>query len=187
MKIVTTKSQGSSSMKVLIDARLYGPKDTGIGRYTQKLVENLVKIDSKNNYLILLRQSDYSSLSFPKNWTKVLADFKHYSFEEQLKMPVLLYKLKPDLVHFPHFNVPIFYFGKYVVTIHDLIMHKFTVGTATTRKFPIYQIWRLGYHIAFAKAIYGSKKVIVPANSIKKDVVNYYKINPKKVEVTYEG
>ncbi len=179
-------------MRVLIDARLYGPKDTGIGRYTQKLVENLVKVDmksgdSKNRYIILLRKSDFEILDFPNNWTKILADFKHYTFEEQFKMPILLSKHKADLVHFPHFNVPILYFGKYIVTIHDLIMHKFTDGTATTRKFPIYQIWRLGYHLAFAKAIYGSVKVIVPAYSIKEDVVNFYKIDPKKVEVTYEG
>lgn len=174
-------------MKILIDARLYGPKDTGIGRYTQKLVENLVNVDKKNKYIILLRRSDYETLKFPNNWTKVLADFKHYTFEEQFKMPSFLMRHKADLVHFPHFNVPLFYFGKYIVTIHDLIMHKFTDGSATTRKFPVYQIWRLGYHAAFAKAIYGSVKVIVPANSIKDDVVNYYKISPKKVEVTYEG
>ena len=174
-------------MKILIDARLYGPKDTGVGRYTQKLVENLVKIDTTNTYLILLRQGDYQTLSFPRNWTKVLADFKHYTFEEQFKMPLLLLKLKPDLVHFPHFNIPILYFSKYIVTIHDLIMHKFTDGTATTRKFPIYQIWRLGYHVAFAKAVYGSTKIIVPSNAVKDEVVKYYKINSKKAEVTYEG
>lgn len=174
-------------MNIIIDARLYGPKDTGIGRYTQKLVENLVKVDRRNKYIILLRKGDFEELDFPNNWTKVLADFKHYTFEEQFKMPILLSKYKADIVHFPHFNVPILFFGKYVVTIHDLIMHKFTDGAATTRKFPMYQIWRLGYHIAFAKAIYGSVKVIVPAFSIKDEVVNYYKINPKKVEVTYEG
>ncbi len=174
-------------MKILIDARLYGPKDTGIGRYTQKLVENLVKVDLKNHYLILLRKGDFQSLKFPKNWTKVLADFKHYTFEEQFKMPLLLLKLKADIVHFPHFNVPILFFGKYLVTIHDLIMHKFTDGTATTRRFPIYQIWRLGYHIAFAKAVYGSKKIIVPSKAVKNEIVEFYKINKKKVEVTYEG
>jgi hypothetical protein len=174
-------------MKILIDARLYGPSDTGIGRYTQKLVENLIKIDTKNNYLILLRKDNYELLNFPKNWTKILTDIKHYSFEEQIKLPIILYNLKPDLVHFPHINVPILYFGKFVVTIHDMIMHKFKSGTATTRKFPVYQIWRLGYHIAFLKAVYGSKKIIVPATEVKKEIINFYKINPKKVEVTYEG
>jgi hypothetical protein len=27
----------------------------------------------------------------------------------------------------------------------------------------------------------------VPSNAVKNEIVNYYKINPKKVEVTYEG
>lgn len=175
-------------MKIAIDARLYGPKDTGIGRYTQKLVENLTQIgDSSNLYYILLRKSDFESLELPKNWVKVLADLPHYTFKEQFLMPFLLYRINVDLVHFPHFNIPILYFRKYIVTIHDLIMHKFSSGSATTRKFPIYQIWRLGYHIAFAKAVYGSKKIIVPSNAVKNEVVNFYKINKKKVEVTYEG
>lgn len=173
-------------MKILIDARLYGPKHTGNGRYTQNLVENLVKIDIKNKYYILLRSEDFNTLVFPANWIKVLADFKHYTFEEQFRLPFLILKYKPDIVHFPHFNVPLFYFGKYIVTIHDIIMHKYTSGAATTRKFPLYQIWRLGYHLAFAKAVYGSTKIIVPSNAVKNEVVKFYKINPEKVEVTYE-
>src|SRR3990167_4359918 len=112
-------------MKILIDARLYGPKNTGNGRYTMNLLTNLAKIDHKNHYIILLRKEEFENLVFPSNWVKVLADFKHYSFEEQFKLPIIVWRCKPDIVHFPHFNVPLFYFGKYVVTIHDLIMHKF--------------------------------------------------------------
>lgn len=174
-------------MKILIDARLFGPKHTGNGRYTENLVNNLVNLDKKNKYIIFLRAEDYKRLSFPNNWTKVLADFKHYTFTEQLRLPFLISKHKPDIVHFPHINVPLLYFGKYIVTVHDLIMHKFTGGSATTRKFPIYQIWRIGYHIAFAKAVYGSTKVIVPSNAVKNELVNFYKLSPKKVEVTYEA
>lgn len=173
-------------MKILIDARLYGSKNTGNGRYTQNLVENLSKIDSGNKYIILLRKDDFASISLPSNWQKVLADFNHYTFEEQFKLPLLISKYSPDLVHFPHFNVPILFFGKYIVTIHDLIMHKFIGGEATTRPFPIYQIWRLGYYIAFAKAIYGSIKIIVPSNAVKNEIVNYYNISTKKIETIYE-
>jgi hypothetical protein len=65
-------------------------------------------------------------------------------------------------------------------------MHKFVDGSATTRKFPKYQLWRVGYHIAFAKAVYGSVKIITPSRAVKNEVIEYYKIDPKKVEVTYE-
>ena len=59
-------------------------------------------------------------------------------------------------------------------------MHKFTSGARTTRTFPIYQIWRLGYHLSFAKAVYGSTRIIVPSKAVKNEVLDYYKINPKK-------
>ena len=100
-------------MKILIDARLFGPSHTGNGRYTKELIENLAKIDSENNYVILLRKETFDKINLPSNFTKVLADFKHYSFEEQFKLPFLILKYKPNLVHFPHFNVPLFYFGKF--------------------------------------------------------------------------
>lgn len=174
------------NLKILIDARLYGPKNTGNGRYTKELIDNLARIDHKNDYIILFKKEGFNEINLPNNFKKILADFKHYSFEEQFKLPFIINKFKPDLVHFPHFNVPILYFGKFVVTIHDLIMHKYTGGEATTRKFPIREIWRLGYHIAFMKAIFGSVKIIVPSNYVKNEIINYYHINPEKIEVTYE-
>lgn len=173
-------------MKIVIDARLWGPKNTGNGRYTKELVNNLSKLDSINEYMILLRKEFFDDVMLPSNFTKILADFKHYSIEEQIKLPILLFKLKPDLVHFPHFNVPVFYFGKFVVTIHDLIMHKYKNGSATTRRFPIYQIWRLGYYVSFVKAVFGSVKIIVPSNYVKNEIINYYNIRPEKIIVTYE-
>jgi len=173
-------------MKILIDARLYGPKHTGNGRYTMNLLDNLAKIDLKNTYYILLRKENFENLNLPKNFIKILADFKHYTFEEQFKLSFMLWNLKPDLIHFPHFNVPLFYFGKYIVTIHDLIMHKFTAEEATTRPFPIREIWRLGYYLSFSKAVFGSLKIIVPSNAVKNELIDYYGIKSGKVEVIYE-
>lgn len=173
-------------MKILIDARLWGPKNTGNGRYTKELIDNLAKIDSRNEYLVLLRKKVIDGINLPNNFTKILADFRHYSFEEQFKLPFLIYKYKPDLIHFPHFNVPIFYFGKFIVTIHDMIIHKYKNGSATSRKFPIREIWRIGYYLSFIKAVFGSVKIIVPSQTVKNELINYYKIKPTKVEVTYE-
>jgi glycosyltransferase involved in cell wall biosynthesis len=172
-------------MKILIDARLYGSEHTGPGRYTQNLIENLAKIDKKNRYVILLRKDRMERVNLPDNFQKVEAEFRHYSFAEQLKVPQLIWKYKPDLVHFPFFNVPILYFGKFVVTIHDLIMHR-RGKDASTRDFPLYFIWKLGYHLVFAKGVYGSSKIIVPSNSVKAEVLDYYHVNEDKIAVTYE-
>ena len=42
-------------MKIGIDCRMYGPKHTGIGRYVQNLVENLLEIDKENSYVLFVK------------------------------------------------------------------------------------------------------------------------------------
>ena len=74
-------------MKIGIDARFVGPQGTGLGKYTEKLIENLQKIDKSNTYYIFLRQTNWHFLKLQNsNFKKVLADINWYSLEEQLKM-----------------------------------------------------------------------------------------------------
>jgi len=174
-------------MKILIDARLYGLEHAGLGRYTMNLVQKLVEIDKDNQYSILLRENYFNQLKFPKNWNKVKTDFRHYSVAEQILLPLIIRKQKPDVVHFPHFNIPILYRGKFVVTIHDILMHKFKGGETTTLPAPFYLIRRLGYRIAFERAVKASRRIIVPSQAVKKEVMKYHNIDKDKAIVSYEG
>ena len=175
-------------MRILIDGRFYGLEHAGLGRYTTNLIEQLKKIDKKNEYVVFLRKKYFDSLSFPKNWQKVEVEIPHYSFKEQISLPGLIRKFKPDLAHFPHFNVPILWRGNYVVTIHDMLMHAFR-GKDTTTLNPVKYILKrfLGYDLAFSRAVRGAKKVIVPTKAIKSEVVKAYKKDKNDVVVTYEG
>ena len=95
-------------MRIGIDARMLGER--GIGRYIEQLILNLEKIDNENQYFVFLTKENfdkYNPTGF--NFNKILADFKWYSFSEQISFPKLLKKYKLDLVHFTHFNVPISY------------------------------------------------------------------------------
>ena len=107
-------------MRIGIDARFFGSIGKGLGRYTQKLIENLEKIDNTNQYFVFLKEENFDEYQ-PKNpnFQKVLANFRWYTFSEQVKFPKLLRKYNLDLVHFPHFNVPILTPAKFVVTIHE--------------------------------------------------------------------
>jgi len=174
-------------MKIVIDARLYGLENAGLGRYVMNLVDELKKHDGKNHYSVLLRKKYYNELSFPGNWKKVLVEYRHYSLGEQLVLPLILYKEKPDLVHFPHFNVPLLYFGRFVVTIHDLLMHKFTKNETTTLPFPLFFIKRVGYKLSFSKAVRSSRAILTPSRAVKDDIVKEYGVPGSKINVTYEG
>jgi len=175
-------------MKIAIDARLYGLENAGIGRYVMNLINQIEKLDKENKYFILLRKKYFEQLEFKnKNFKKILADYPHYSFKEQIFLPLQLFKVKPDLVHFPHFNVPIFWWGKYVVTIHDLIKH-FSRGVQTTTRWPIlYWFKYLNYKILVWLAIKRAEKIITPSNYWKEELMRRYNLPQEKIIVTYEG
>jgi len=174
-------------MRIVIDGRFYGLENAGLGRYTINLINGLQKIDTTNQYIVLLRKKYFNQLNLPSNWGKILVDINHYSLEEQIKLPKLIKGLKPNLVHFLHFNVPVFYQGKFIVTIHDLLMHKQKGLEGTTLTPSRYFLKRLGYKLVFGNAVKKALKVIVPSQAVKEEVCYYYKLDPEKVIVTYEG
>lgn len=174
-------------MKILIDARLYGLENAGLGRYTLNLLDSLKKIDRRNKYIVLLRSKYFNSLKLPQTWKKVKADYQHYSVREQIHITRLIRKEKPDVVHFPHFNVPLSFRGRFVVTIHDLLMHTFKGKESTTLPFPLYSVKRMGYRLVFDNAVNRAVKVIVPTKWVRREVLRVYDIDKDKIEVTYEG
>lgn len=177
-------------MRIGIDARFYGSIGKGLGRYTQKLIENLEKIsaDSGDDYFIFLRKDNFEEYQpKSKNFQKVLADFKWYSLSEQINMPKILNKYKLNLVHFPHFNVPIFYRKKFIITIHDLILLHFPTIRGTTLNPLFYWIKFLAYKFIIRHAIKKSEKIITVSNFTKKDILKNYGVDDAKITVSYEA
>lgn len=172
-------------MKICIDGRLIN--ESGIGRYIRNLLKNLELIDKENEYFILLKKIDLNKYDWGNNFKKVEADFGWYSAAEQIKLPGILKKLNPDLVHFPHFNVPLFFKGKFIVTIHDLIHQHFAMKRATTLDPITYRIKQFGYHKVFTHAVKKSHKIIVPSNFVKSQLSKEWSVEPSKISVTYEG
>jgi len=174
--------------RIGIDARFFGPKDKGFGRYTQKLIENLGKTDHKNQYFVFLRKErrdDYQAQN--SNFKKVLADYRWYGWKEQIFLPLKLKKYKLDLIHFTHFNVPIFYCGKFVVTIHDLTLRHFPTYKKNFKNLFFYPFKNLAYRIVIKHAIKNSEKVIAISEYTKQEILKHYRIPPDKIEVIYEG
>ncbi len=176
-------------MRIGIDARFYGGEQSkGLGRYTQKLIEYLAANDTVNDYVIFLQEEEFNNWSIenPK-FKPVKAPYRWYTLKEQLLFPWKLYREKLDFVHFPHFNGPLFYRKKFVVTIHDLVITHFPTQRATTLAPWLYKIKQLAYKIVIRNAAKSSKKIITVSNYSKQDIVDYFKVPEEKVVVTYES
>ncbi len=175
-------------MKIGIDARFFGPENKGLGRYTQKLITHLERIDHNNKYVIFLRRENFDAyVPQSANFTKICADYRWYSFAEQLFFPFVLYKQKCDFVHFPHFNVPLLYRKKFIMTIHDLILLRYATQRTSTRFALFYWFKFFMYRIVIASAIRRSSLIIAVSHFTKKDICAHYPAACKKVKVVYEA
>lgn len=175
-------------MKIVIDFRIFGTKPGGLGRYNQEFLEELKKIDQDNQYTLLFEEDPH--LDLPSNFQIKICHCHWYGLKEQIVLPWLLYRLKPDLVHFTHFNVPFFYYGKYVVTIHDLIMTKFPSRRATTLNPILFKVKYWLYQIVIRNAIKRSQKIIAVSKFTAEDIKNYFKltqVEAQKITIIYEG
>ncbi|MEA1926319.1 MAG: glycosyltransferase family 1 protein [Patescibacteria group bacterium] len=177
--------------KIGIDARFYGPKNKGLGRYAQKLIENLEYIDGESKertYFIFLKKENFSDYH-PQNsnFKKIEADFDWYSFREQAMYPKFLSSFKLDLMHFCHFNVPLAYRRRFIVTVHDLILFHFPTIRNTTRNRIHYIFKLLAYQIVIRSAVKRAKKVIAVSKFTKQDIMKELHISEDKIVVTYEG
>ncbi len=160
-------------MKVAVDARML--KMSGIGTY----IKNLMKNDC---YQIALgNKEDIKELNKIDENNIIEFDSKIYGIKEQLKFPYKeLKKMKPDILHVPHYNVPIFYRGKMVVTIHDLTHLK--LKQFLPNKFA-YLYAKFMMWVAIKK----SSVVLTVSENSKQDILQYFKVNPDKIKVIYNG
>ena len=174
-------------MRIGIDARYWGTRDTGIGRYVQNLVLSLAKIDKKNEYVIFGREEIKIEIEKYPNFKWVKLSTRPYSLAEQIKNPGIFLSEKLDLLHVPHFNAPVFYPRPLVITLHDLIKH-LSVGRATTT-LPFYQYWlkHLLYRLVVRVNLARAGAIITPAFFWKDYLIKHFAIAPAKIFVTYEA
>lgn len=158
-------------MKIAVDARMI--KMSGIGTYIQNLMKNGCYDIAlgKENEIKTIKQ-DIETIEF---------DSSIYGIKEQLKFPYKeLKKMKPDVLHVPHYNVPIFYRGKMVVTIHDLthlVLPEF-LPNKFAYIYAKFMIW-----IAIKK----SSQILTVSENTKNDLIRMFKVKPEKITVTYNG
>ena len=165
-----------------IDARMYGYEQTGIGNYIRHLLEFIFELDKENNYVIFLMSEEFDDFELPnERIKKVKVSAKWYGWKEQLLFPFQLYKENLDLMHFTHFNSPILYFKRSIVTIHDITPYFFPGHKMRSI------IRKIGFKAVFFSSVKKASKVISVSENTKNDIANYFKIKKNKINVIYEG
>lgn len=174
--------------RIGIDARFYGPESKGLGRYTKELVDNVLRQDQENEYVVFLRKENFDSFKTDNSRVKkVLADIRWYTFKEQIIFPWLIWREKLDFVHFTHFNVPLFTPVHFIITIHDLILTKHSTARASTLSPVLYWFKNLAYRVVIFFAAKRARIIIAISEFTRQDVIKKFKVDKSKVKMVYEG
>lgn len=171
-------------MHIVIDAR--NRPNSGVGRYTDRLLEHLQNLDNFNEYTILLSLTDGWKPS-KSNFSTLPCPFPQFSVNpfDEFRFSGLLYSLRPDLVHFTMTQQPLLYFGRIVTTTHDLTMLRFTRPGKHNQVFHFIRM-RL-YRFMFWWSHRKSHAILVPSKFVASDLAKLQPFTRKKTTVTYEA
>jgi glycosyltransferase involved in cell wall biosynthesis len=175
-------------MRIGIDARFWGPRESGIGRYVDRLISHLHQLSFDHDVVIFLRHDALPHWPYHHpRWKIVSVGARWYSIREQLEMPFRFAKERLDILHVPHFNVPLLYRGATVVTIHDLILEEFPTERASTLAPIIFRLKMLAYKLSLRNAVLHARRVITISQHSRQALLRQFPSIDHKVVITYEA
>jgi alpha-1,3-rhamnosyl/mannosyltransferase len=162
-------------MKIAFDLRRIG--NPGIGRYMKCLAESIIARAPEHEYLLLLPPRSEHMVHAP-GAQKFCTDLKYYSFHEQFELPRILSRHKVDLLHSPHFLLPLVRPCPSVATIHDVIY------LACPEDLPSFT-GRLYYRTMMNASSRMATRIITDSEHSKNEIIRSLHANPEKIEVVY--
>lgn len=177
-------------MKIAIDISQIIYQGTGVANYTRELVRNLLKIDHKNQYLLIgisirdkIFKEYYSLFTNSNNNVKLCllplpATINEFIWNRIHSFPIDKLIGKVDIFHSSDWVQPKVS-AKKITTIHDLVVYKF----------PQYSHPKI--IAAHKRRLYWVKKeadkVITDSNSTRSDLISILNFNPNMIEVIPPG
>lgn len=161
-----------------IDCR-FASTSTGLSRYTREIAQSLVKRGGAR-YVLFVRSNTEQWIPSGANVTVIEAPFPHYSLSEQLRFPSVITHAQIDLLFVPHFNAPLFCPVPFVVTVHDLILHRYPNDASFIKQF--------AYRLLMKRAVTKAQSIISVSNFTKSELVQAYGPGiEKKIAVIHEA
>jgi glycosyltransferase involved in cell wall biosynthesis len=166
-------------MRVAIDARKL--HDFGIGTYLRNLLKHLARLDRDTDYVLLCREADRPiGGRLGPNFRDIVERSPNYSIREQLHVPWVMRRERPDVYHAPHYVLPVLLPCRSVVTIHDCIHLRFPgdlPGIAA----------RVYARAAMKAAVGRSSRILTVSEASRREILDFFDVSPGKIEVIYNA
>lgn len=160
----------------------------GIGRYIEESVRAALEVDHDLRYTLVVRSLVGVPFAGHPRVDHVVADIPWYSLEEQLRMASILEGIGADLIHIPHWNVPLRLRKPFVVTVHDVLLLRQPMSAKlSTRGFLMRTFKGWAFRLVLRHALRNAKEVFVPTQFVAAEISSCVSVEVSKITVTGEG
>lgn len=173
-------------MHIVLDARMILPQMTGVGRYLLGLASGLRQIPGDERYELWLQaalQDDHPAWALASEKLRLRRlPIRHMSIRQNWVLPRELRGARPDLLHYPHFDLPPTVTTPAVATIHDLkyLSHPGFFPQMSAIK-------RLAMRWMIASTVRQARLVIADSDYTRQDLFQRFALHPEKTRVVHLG
>ena len=167
-------------MRIAFDGTVLRPGRTGVGYYTEHLLHHLAQVASNDELVVVSNRAIDTTSPLPPRVRIATPSRRVPRMVWMQTMAVTtLREVEADVVHFTNGMVPLFSPVPTVVTIHDMSLRLYP------RYHPVRRVLlnRPLVDLAARRA----DAIITVSESAKRDIVSYYRLDPKRVHVVYEA
>jgi glycosyltransferase involved in cell wall biosynthesis len=167
-------------MRIAFDGTTLRPGRTGVGYYTEHLLQHLVAENTTDEIVVVSNRAVETTRPLPRSVKVAVSPGRTPRMVwMQLQAPRLLRRLNADLVHFTNGMTPVACPVPSVVTIHDMSLTMFP------RFHPARRVW-LNRPLVDLAARHATA-IITVSESAKHDIVRLYGVDPGRVHVVHEA
>ncbi len=175
-----------SPMHIGFDAKRLFQNNTGLGNYSRSLVGNLKDFYPENNYTLFAPKIVVNERTKPfLSPTFQIITPKKYQPRSYWRSAGCVRDIREkniDIFHGLSHELPFEIKktdAKSIVTVHDLIFKRYPKQ---------YSVWdRYIHDVKCRYACQNADKIIAISESTKRDIIDFYKIAPQKIEVVYQS
>jgi glycosyltransferase involved in cell wall biosynthesis len=164
-------------MRIAFDATAIPANRTGAGNYIFNLVQALARIDPHNEYMIFAKPSHISEFGIDQpnfHFTEVDLSSRPLRLAwEQVGLPLRTRQLRVDVLHSPHYTMPLPKTCRSVVTFCDMTFHLLPEMHSPAKRlfFGRMMRWSAGH----------ADKLIAISESTRRDVIRLLNVAPQRI------
>lgn len=172
-------------MRIAIEAqRIFRPDKHGMDFVVLEQLREIQRTDTENEYYVIVAPGDDPCLQETERMHIIELKCPTYPLWEQVALPSIIRKLKPDLLHCTSNTAPIFCPVPLLLTLHDIIyMERRHSGSKSW-----YQ--RLGWHyrrLVVPRIVSHCRHIITVSETERSRIQAYFQLRDEDISVLHNG